>query len=963
MPIIKPSTAFKQSADWVSAEVRAYMKDQVSTHVDTVQDVRDNDFEKSRFIFVKSLAATFRLDLSSGADDDGVNVLHDNIGRRYLKVIGTGLGGVDFDAQVADLAGRAAYDDEAEGFKVLVSDVGDGRAAIYSKDSGASADWSDPAYVTGPQGSTGDIGGVAFQFDDGTADADPGAGNIRANNADLSAATTLFVSKANRYANSVAAYLATLDDSTSSHKGYLTLTAPDSETQATFSITGLTDASGYVKLTVSGHSGATSFVDAERLVFQFSRTGNAGDLNGVTPGPTGLELLEAETERDARATIKAIVGVDPYMFGAIGDGVADDLTPLNDMFAYAAANGVPAWITAGTFACIAGSPVVPSNVTVFGIAGGTIIQKTLPNTNPLSASDPGDGEFSGLHINRESENITIDGVRLRGPYGDITEGVSLGRIVVNNGGSGYSSAPTVVITGGGGTGATATANLAGDVVTSVSVTDGGTGYTSRPTISFTGGGGSGATAYATTIETRYRSIGIAISGRYDQYFYENPNYPGNPSDPLAAFSSNIFIRNCDIEGFGQSGILADHIRNFEAINNRISRCGRDGIRMYGVNRFKVIGNDVAEMAPGFLGEGSYPNNNVYGIEATRIYHSTNGDGDTTDYPPPRDGIVAGNTVLNCWSWKSMGSHGGANIGFYNNMCRDSYIGIGIDKGGYNLADGYAPPTDIKEDGNTFEITSSFPLTPRIGIFLTANDGTDDNIGLNNTIGSSTIIGYGRDNAEGAIYVGNQRSVAVKHPIIRDSLRAAIVLRGTIDGITLDAATIEGVRESSLGICTGISVESATVRGTIGPCSFRQDSADTLTGVTVISPDSGYGVKVSDAHTISGSVNLLPSPGNVRGGGFGLVPRAWANINNGGSASISSGLGIASVSRIAAGQVRVTFREAFSTTGTAAVWAIAKGNAARYAAINAVSTTEFDVYIRDSAGTLTDTGFYVGAMGY
>lgn len=298
MPIIKPSTAFKQSADWVSAEVRAYMKDQVSTHVDTVQDVRDNDFEKSRFIFVKSLAATFRLDLSSGADDDGVNVLHDNIGRRYLKVIGTGLGGVDFDAQVADLAGRAAYDDEAEGFKVLVSDVGDGRAAIYSKDSGASADWSDPAYVTGPQGSTGDIGGIAFSFDDGTTDADPGAGNIRANNADLSAATTLFVSKANRYANSVAAYLATLDDSTSSHKGYLILTAPDSETQATFSITGLTDASSYVKLTVSGHSGATSFVDAERLVFQFSRTGNAGDLNGVTPGTTGLEVLEAETPED-----------------------------------------------------------------------------------------------------------------------------------------------------------------------------------------------------------------------------------------------------------------------------------------------------------------------------------------------------------------------------------------------------------------------------------------------------------------------------------------------------------------------------------------------------------------------------------------------------------------------------------------------------------------------------------------
>lgn len=60
--------------------------------------------------------------------------------------------GANFDVQVANLSARAAYDGQAAGFSVLVSDVGDGRAAIYTKVSATSGDWSAPAYVTGPIG-------------------------------------------------------------------------------------------------------------------------------------------------------------------------------------------------------------------------------------------------------------------------------------------------------------------------------------------------------------------------------------------------------------------------------------------------------------------------------------------------------------------------------------------------------------------------------------------------------------------------------------------------------------------------------------------------------------------------------------------------------------------------------------------------------------------------------------------
>lgn len=161
MPIIKPSTAFKAGADWVSAEVRAYMKDQTPIHVDTVQDVRDNDFEQARWLFVKATGKDYRLDLNSAAPDDGDTVLVDNIGRRYVVIPTTGAGS-PWDVQVPDLAARSAYDGEDAGFVVLVSDVAGGRAGTYTKNSSALGDWSDVAWYTGPtgQGVQGDPGPI-----------------------------------------------------------------------------------------------------------------------------------------------------------------------------------------------------------------------------------------------------------------------------------------------------------------------------------------------------------------------------------------------------------------------------------------------------------------------------------------------------------------------------------------------------------------------------------------------------------------------------------------------------------------------------------------------------------------------------------------------------------------------------------------------------------------------------------
>jgi hypothetical protein len=62
-------------------------------------------------------------------------------------------------------------------------------------------------------------------------------------------------------------------------------------------------------------------------------------------------------------------------------------------------------------------------------------------------------------------------------------------IGVTYGGAGYTSAPTVLITGGSGSGATATANLTAGVVTSITVNTPGSGYLTAPGITFVGGTG------------------------------------------------------------------------------------------------------------------------------------------------------------------------------------------------------------------------------------------------------------------------------------------------------------------------------------------------------------------------------------------------------------------------------------------------------------------------------------------
>lgn len=145
------------------------------------------------------------------------------------------------------------------------------------------------AWLTSLLGADGSDPGILLTWDDSTDDADAGAGKIWANSADLTTATQLFISKTNRAGSSIEAWLLTLASSSNTIKGDILITDPADEDQIAVQLTGVTNASGYVKLAITGNAGVSSFANGLNVSFQFSRAGAQGssDLASVAGAVNG----------------------------------------------------------------------------------------------------------------------------------------------------------------------------------------------------------------------------------------------------------------------------------------------------------------------------------------------------------------------------------------------------------------------------------------------------------------------------------------------------------------------------------------------------------------------------------------------------------------------------------------------------------------------------------------------------
>jgi uncharacterized cupredoxin-like copper-binding protein len=106
----------------------------------------------------------------------------------------------------------------------------------------------------------------------------------------------------------------------------------------------------------------------------------------------------------------------------------------------------------------------------------------------------------------------------------------VGGVIITNGGSGYTSAPTVTFAAPTtGTTATGTAIVQNGQVVSVTITNPGSGYTAAPSVTFTGGGGTGAAGTANLVSALNFMASQYASPSAKTYFFVTTNTTDLPN--------------------------------------------------------------------------------------------------------------------------------------------------------------------------------------------------------------------------------------------------------------------------------------------------------------------------------------------------------------------------------------------------------------------------------------------------
>ena len=151
------------------------------------------------------------------------------------------------------------------------------------------------------------------------------------------------------------------------------------------------------------------------------------------------------------------------------------------------------------------------------------------------------------------------------------------------GGKNYTVAPTVTISGGGGLGATATAVLTSGQVTGITITNAGVGYTTAPSLALSGGTftGTGDTAF-TGNANQFAVSGVNMTAAGSGYT-GTTTYTfsaGNATPGSVALSSVILAANSSIGGSGNTTINAVVSGAFS-----LTKDGAGTLTLSGVNTF------------------------------------------------------------------------------------------------------------------------------------------------------------------------------------------------------------------------------------------------------------------------------------------------------------------------------------------------------------------------------------------
>ena len=306
-------------------------------------------------------------------------------------------------------------------------------------------------------------------------------------------------------------------------------------------------------------------------------------------------------------------------------------TFFNDNYVYVASTGIPNY-NIGPFP---GSALLPGNqrkLNRFPLLPSTISTKTsiVPGSigtwvngvsiwSYKSTLNKTFGPVTSVSINNAGKDydaasppvISIENGGGAGAAATVTVDGSITEIVVNNGGSGYTSSPLVSIVGGGGSGAAATAIVTKGVVSRILMNSGGTGYTSQPSITIVGGGGTGATATA-SVRGPIQSINVTSGGA---------NYTSTPDVTLSsgkgavaqAIVQNGRIISIAIISAGQGYTTAPEVtiqgEGFGAV-------ARATIDVDGENAGRVTGIEIINRGINYVQGSTIINLNSIGQDAT-----------------------------------------------------------------------------------------------------------------------------------------------------------------------------------------------------------------------------------------------------------------------------------------------------------------------------------------------------------
>ena len=334
-----------------------------------------------------------------------------------------------------------------------------------------------------------------------------------------------------------------------------------------------------------------------------------------------------------------------------------------------------------------------------------------------------------------------------------TLGNTLADVGITNMGSGYTSAPTVTISGGGGTGAAATANITTvDIgtngspnyitrVSSLTVTNPGSGYTTQPAITLTGGGGTGATAEAHMAATRtinYTNLDQGASATVKVWV---AGYEGTAVLPIIVTKAVITP---------QSGPT---IEKYIKIIMTKSSSGAKGVLAY--NAINWNGHPNAD---------SYISSAIPGVPPFTPYSALSARSNTilgSLYGPTVNlgagGVVSGNVMLG----PGVTVTGGTVTGTTSN----------------NLAINFTMPTYPTNSGATAGVSlgASVPATLPRGGDLPAADGNFYYYATGATIGATTItagtnvviVGSGNTSMGGGLQIGVSGALVGKATIYMD----------------------------------------------------------------------------------------------------------------------------------------------------------------------------------------------------